>query len=338
MPKAALAKRKVGARRVFYGPSPQFRSYVFDNCKQCGKKYKARVQSGEIRSSFCSIKCAGVWKRSERVNCQTCNKKATTAHGKYCSVKCWDIARAKRKKEALQKRELKKVRNCRACGNSFLSFHNQRYCSEKCGEPFVDRCRIIKTCRRCGKEYHPKTTDQIYCSVLCFHPPRPARICANCNGQIASRKGFLYCSNKCFHKHRMKIAKEKFPKCESCGNLLERRQKRFCNYTCMAISKKKYATDEDRKRAQSIRNKKHAEKYHDPKYRLGKILRQVELLKSRFGNRTDLGKYDIMINQYLKDFTDRKNHIALNAQISILESLVKLTDVELKSGGHNVSL
>jgi len=183
-------------------------------CETCGKEFIMHSMSGkgnrgEVNEGrFCSYECRGVWRHSQRkafpscevhfIKCDICDKLFLSRRGhKRCSKECdhayWiKYGRLNYRENAEQECAMRRDRYepipkiellCKQCGNTFMGYQRNSYCSETCrvrasrsikrysnneysrritksrGERF-DAVDVLKRdrwrCQLCGKKLSPK--------------------------------------------------------------------------------------------------------------------------------------------------------------------------------------
>lgn len=164
-------------------------------CRQCGKKYLAKVKD----SQYCSLRCNSTALRRKRGIglvlqriCENCGKdySTTSPKSKCCSKSCRgkisDKAKLLRRREAMdgKLKGVKRVESgkfpgvCKFCGKPFETyFLKTRFCSREC--KIKHRCEMEKQIRRtsaerwtreckvCGKVFEAVNKRRIYCSRQC---------------------------------------------------------------------------------------------------------------------------------------------------------------------------
>lgn len=88
----------------------------------------------------------------------------------------------------------------------------------------------MNKCLICGKE----TKNKKYCSIECKSKAmsKPKGYCLNC-GELLTRCGVKYCSNKCYREYKHKKFEESivYNKCIICGK--DTRNEKYCSMECM---------------------------------------------------------------------------------------------------------
>lgn len=134
-------------------------------CRGCSKQFA--VETGEINrgsGKFCSHQCWYQWRRSQPMPSRTCVKCGKTftnrecPNKKYCSVKCFHLAR-------------QFVHSCSFCGREVrrkLSSLGVKYCSLRCRNKGMAKCKE-QHCVGCGAAFKPITVTRPrkYCSRPC---------------------------------------------------------------------------------------------------------------------------------------------------------------------------
>lgn len=157
-------------------------------CARCGKLYKRSPTRAE-GSKYCSRRCQY---GHVDVVCQRCGKTFAATpkrNRKFCSVQC-------------KNGTLTKV--CKACGRVFKSSPSQdaSFCSIPCKHEGARN--KAKHCAACGKKFHPRRRNILFCSRACAQRGRRRRIqkrCTRCGKTFtihwARRQTAIYCSESC---------------------------------------------------------------------------------------------------------------------------------------------
>jgi hypothetical protein len=88
-------------------------------------------------------------------------------------------------------RQRARIEQCKTCGDDYITFPrgSNGYCSTTC---------YRKPCKKCGKEFNPRTNRQVYCSAVC---KQGDAICKNCGKHfVVSKKALgIFCSTECHY-------------------------------------------------------------------------------------------------------------------------------------------
>lgn len=154
---------------------------------------------------------------------------------------------------------------CGQCGKKFSSTMNRRFCSKSCrikNEKGIKPTAVIpahertRKCKRCKKEFTPKSGAQVFCSQDCrlvsknrpVTAKRPAqnyttRSCIHCGRDFQSVTAARFCSLACSNRHRAKIGyaphQLKTLHCRGCGVEFHQRNPKqaYCTEKCRVRAK-----------------------------------------------------------------------------------------------------
>jgi len=178
------------------------------------------------------------------LNCRQCGtefyqkpSRITAGKGKYCSVRCYGLARRKNE-----------VRTCPVCNAEFIVRPSEKkvYCSTECVALALQR-RVVSRCKECNAEFeHTRGSLVKFCSRKCYlvwvrrkgKEHWEAVICPVCGTPFEKQHSDtrVCCSAGCGNVYKRK----RIPvPCETCGvefealpSNIERGHDRFCSWSC----------------------------------------------------------------------------------------------------------
>ncbi len=190
---------KTNARRTFhrcedcYDPSKlKVSSIEFKKCDNCDITYSTRKN----RRRFCSSSCRDEFHRNKKALiykkiCPICNEEFETSmkNKKYCSKEC----------QLKVVHPPKKTRTCQKCGEDFIGFYTQRFCSAECSMKIKKENR----CPDCGISIPVRRKKCDSCKPKYTKKPVITKTCPTCGGSFrSSNERKLYCKKTCHPSHK----------------------------------------------------------------------------------------------------------------------------------------
>lgn len=212
-----------------------------------GRKKSVSVQNVKVH--------IGIGRKN--MSCLICKQKIDKRAKKYCSKKCYFLARSKNSW----------YRTCNFCGNEMKvkrsdieKYNRGKYCSKKCASRYKnkDNKRVEKKCFICHKGFfivQSRILTTKYCCIECKNVgigKKENKKCKNCGKIFSAYQKKKYCSQKCYFEeifYRGRIekiclnCKEKFITQPS---YVKRNEGIFCSRKCSSIfnSKKNWNNKE----------------------------------------------------------------------------------------------
>lgn len=143
---------------------------IHKQCAFCEKDIEV-IPTRERKYNFCSRECNIAFMKNNPINptikiCEICGKEyiAKTVKGKYCSIKCKEIANSSI------------IKKCIVCGKEFkvkkYRAETAKTCSRKCADIHQERNKLTLKCKQCGKEFTVAPSRRQYenhfCSLKCL--------------------------------------------------------------------------------------------------------------------------------------------------------------------------
>lgn len=124
-------------------------------------------------------------------------------HRRFCNSRCCSLHRYE--VERLSRAQARQGRSCPVCNTAIDDARplHAKFCSELCrgrAKNEWHRRRRIKTCCRCGGQFHAHQDSQRFCSSRCAKPKPPPRRCEFCEAAFTPRGSQRFCSVSCARK------------------------------------------------------------------------------------------------------------------------------------------
>jgi hypothetical protein len=213
---------RMGAKRPAWEEGQRGYSVAEENCAWCGVEVPDELNTGKIKSRYCSSVCA----------------RSALAHRDFEQRRTSDKAYAN---AHLTIQRLKNnLQTCKHCATLYRPlFEGGEFCSHECATKHSRRLSSI-SCGSCGAIFRPSNSARLYCSSECAGKARrveqPTYECQQCGVSYTrpTSKGYShFCSREC-HSANMRVVRYAHY-CRCCGHRYESRSKKslYCSNSCL---------------------------------------------------------------------------------------------------------